>query len=481
MLCCSLGALVWALSGTVHAGPMEILDAASIGAGDAVNIVLSYTNGGQGIFVSQDGGAKLSWLCHAGVTPKLNNNSAVAFASGDGSLYLGSYFGLFRADADGCNVQLLPELHDRVVKGFASDPFDAKRTYLITSTPPMKGENGLYVSAGAGAFEALGATVPKFLDSLHVVKLGAARRFYVTATAQNIPANRLDYSVRVSDDDGATWSDEAFDLAPFETGALFPPVFSIVGVDPLNPDHVFANLSRGAEPDVIVYSVERGKAGSWKELGQPGTFGGLAVTPDGRVFFGDDQSTTRGLFVVDALGEPAKLLNDSKRVTCLAYDAVKQRLLGCSDNYRFGVFDTGNGELTTLLDMRCAEHAVTCPEQPGIMEICQPPGVEFCKLDHWLLAPLCKVYDRGPDFAYLASTAGYTCDGGKTLSTSPSAAGAGSREALPSAAAGAAGGGGEPRAGGCGCSSVRGTGGAGVLWLGALLAFGRSWRRRALR
>jgi hypothetical protein len=98
-----LSALLCALSGTAQAGPMEILNAASISPANPDNIVVSYTYGGHGVFVSQDGGATLKWLCSAGADISVSNRTFISYASGDGSIYLGAQSGLLRGDADGCN------------------------------------------------------------------------------------------------------------------------------------------------------------------------------------------------------------------------------------------------------------------------------------------------------------------------------------------------------------------------------------------
>jgi hypothetical protein len=412
-----MSALFCALTSTAHAGPVELLNAATFSPNDGQNVTLSYNYGGNGIFVSSDGGTTLKWLCSLGIATSASNRSFTTFASGDGSIYLGMFDGVLKGDANGCGFTPMPEMDKKWVRAFASDPFDTKKTYLVTTTGGMA-ENGLYLNDGSGAFAQVGATVPKFIGSLHIVKNGEARRFYETGVFTNLETNKIDYSVRVSDDDGMTWTEEAFDPAPFDTMMTgVNAEFTIVAVDPANPDNIVARLVRSAmAPDDVLLSREKGKAGSWEKIGEVVQLGGVAFTADGALFFGEDNFANKGLYKIAKLGEEAQKISETYRFSCLAYDTANDRLFGCADNYRFGTLDTSSGELTTMLDMRCTEHNVECPGQdPEPQTACAPTTtVEFCNVDHWLLAPMCCQWERA-ELEFFAASQTITCEGGTAV------------------------------------------------------------------
>lgn len=513
----SLSVLVCVMSmgGTAYAGPVELLNGVSISGSTPKNMVVPFDFGGEGMFVSQDGGAKLSWLCAAGIAPSANNSIGPTFMSGDDHIYVGMFNGLYRGGADGCGWERVPELEKLFVRTITSDPIDPKRTYVGTSSPMM--DNYIYMSDGSSPFAPLGAATPLWIDTLHVVKNGDARRFYETVVLSNVMTNEVTYSVRVSDDDGKTWSEDKFDLLdPMDKSN---PVFKLVAVDPENPDRVLGRVSRGAGKDALVLSTQKGKTGSWKMIAEPVELGGAAFTPDGKLFYGESDSMQRGLYVIESEGAEPKRINSDVRVFCVNYDEANQRLLGCANNYWFGTFDMASGALTPMLDMRCTEHAVKCADKPEIQELCQPPGVEFCKLDHWVIAPICSMYDRGPEFCQFVNSQDFACDGGMIVPkeegapiaqcagpTSPAAAGgcagacgqaAAGEGGAPAASSGsgpaaagsnaAAGSGGtpgvDPGKSGCGCSvpggaSMRARVGGAAL---GLLAIARLMGRRRWR
>jgi MYXO-CTERM domain-containing protein len=388
----------------------------------------------------------------------------------------------------------VPELEKRYIRAIAGDPIEPKRTYVVTTNAMV--DNGIYMNDGTGSFVEFGAQARMFIASLHVVKNAEKRRFYETGVTTNAETNTVSYSVRVSDDEATTWTDEAFDPVQFETTEKRVQEFKLVAIDPTDPDRVVGLVVRpDRAPDSLVFSRDKGKAGTWERIAEPLLAGAVAFGPDGVLYFGDDNFASKGLFKVSQLGEAPQLISDVYRVSCLGYDAARSRLLGCADNYRFGAFDTSSGELTTLLDLRCAEHVVTCPDNPEIQTLCQPPGVEFCKLDHWVIAPLCCVYERA-DFDTFATSQDIVCEGG-VAKQKPAAAGeggapqycpkpaAGSGGAAGSSGAVAAGSGGTEggtdKAAGCGCSSVASAApgrAATFLALGLFVLCARRHRRR---
>jgi MYXO-CTERM domain-containing protein len=249
----------------------------------------------------------------------------------------------------------------------------------------------------------------QFLDSIDVVKVGEARRYYITGVVTNVMTNEVKYSVRVSDDEAMTWTDDVYDIAQFGPEDKFAE-FGIVAIHPTNPDLIVGRVWRKQLPDTLVYSEEKGKAGSWKLLAEPTEVDSVTYTPEGVLYFGDSDQKSKGVWTVEKPGDAPKLLSDTWKPTCLGWDEANKRLLGCGNFYLFGEVDVTSGELKPLLDLRCAEHMVDCPGQEAMAMVCEPQAqADFCHLSHWVIAPVCEQYDRGPELATYAASQTFMC------------------------------------------------------------------------
>lgn len=420
------------VSATAFAGPVEQLDTLSIDPADPSHMLVTHRYGGGGMFISHDAGKTFGWLCSAGVATTAVNRNGRAYASGDGSIYLGLFDGLMKGAADGCGFAGVPELDKKYIADVTGDPVDPKRTYVVTTNPKI--DNYVYMNDGSGTFMPFGTPAQQFLDSIDVVKNGEGRRFYVTGVLTDEKTNMVQYSVRVSDDDAKTWTADVFDMTQFPPMDMYGE-FSIVAISPQNPDHIVGRLWRKMAADTLVYSTEQGKQGSWKLLAEPTEAEAVTFTPEGVLYFGDSDQKTKGLFVVDKLGDAPRLLSDAWKPMCLGYDQANKRLLACSNFYLFGSVNTTTGELTPMLDLRCAEHFVECTGQPAMSGVCEPQAqADFCNLSHWVLAPLCDVYDRGPDLATYQEQQTIMCVNGLGV---PKAEGTGAAGAAAAAGSGA--------------------------------------------
>ena len=486
------------VSATAFAGPVEQLDTMSINPADPSHLIVTYRYGGGGMFISRDGGKKFEWLCSAGVATTAVNRNGRPYVSGDGSIYLGLFDGLMKGGGDGCGFAAVPELDKKYIADVTGDPMDPKRTYIVTTNPNV--DNYVYLNDGSGTFMPFGTPVKQFLDSIDVVKNGEGRRFYITGVLTDAKTNMVQYSVRVSDDDAKTWTEEPFDMAPFPPMDMFAE-FSIVAISPQNPDHIVGRIWRKSAVDTLVYSTEKGKAGSWKLLAEPTEAEAVTFTPDGVLYFGDSDQMTKALYVADKLGDAPRKLSDTWKPMCLGYDQANKRLLACSNFYLFGTVDTTTGTLTPLLDLRCAEHMVECAGQPEMVGVCEPQAqADFCNLSHWVLAPLCDAYDRGPDLATYVEQQTIMCVNGLGVPKGEGAAAAGAAAAgsgatamstqamtagAPSGAAGMTGSTptATPMSKSSGCSALSGADtqhGFGwlLMGLGTFFAAARSLRRR---
>jgi MYXO-CTERM domain-containing protein len=480
MVCRSSLALAICLlfAGTVHAGPVELFHDIHIESGKPDTLVLEYMYGQGGLFLSSDGGAHFQLMCSGAIDKSLQRDGSVFYVTPGDAMYLGAFGGLWRGTSSGCGWQEVTALHEKWVARFAGDPVDPKLTYLITSTG-SGAKNGLYVNDGKSAdWNAFGSQEELFLDTLHIVKLPAGKRFYETAvrppkpdaTADDVP----EYLVRVSDDEGKTWTDNAFGNAdqygPKDTFAEM----QIMAVDPTNPDHVVARVVRSMDVDDLLYSPSQGKAGTWTKLAQVGKLEAIAFKPDGTLFYGDNDQESPGLFTISKLGENAKQLSMGWKVGCLKYDVDRGRMFACND-WQFGTANLDSGAFMPMLDMRTAEKFVECAGEQPMAGRCQQQLLQgYCGPAHYEYAPVCTAYDRpwleplggaggasgsSAGAGGMSSSAGSTASAGKDAAGESAAgkagapAGSAGQAAGARAAAGSGGSSGGDSKSGCSCSA----------------------------
>jgi MYXO-CTERM domain-containing protein len=403
----------------VHAGPIELFYSAEQDPASPDEIVAPYQYGGGGLFISQDAGKSYSLMCMSQANPKLSQTGASApkVLYSNGSIYISTFDGLWKGDKNGCNFALLPELM-KFVSDVAADPLDPKRVYAVTSvaSPAM---NGIYMSDGTGPFAAFGAQEQIFVNTIHVVKKGTARRFYETGVVSDTMTNKVTYSVRVSDDDAKTFTNNPIDLMQFGMDEYAP--FSIMAIDPTNPDRVIARIDRDKDSgmkDTLLESLDAGK--TFRSVMELGDLQAAAFTPDGKLYFGDNDQNERKFYLLDKAGGEAQMIGSGWKVSCLNWDDSKKRMLACYD-FRMGTADLDTGMFNMTLDMRCAGSFVECPgASMSSADACKTQLLAaYCGYGHYPAAPLCMPYDTGPDADALVSSAGYACKDG--MVTDPNA------------------------------------------------------------
>ena len=414
-------------TGRVSAGPIELFNQAVADPTMPQQIIAPFMYGGGGMFISKDGGKSYGLLCSTAADVSLFNANPTVALSG-GSLFMGVFGALWRATKEGCDFAKVPELAGNYVSAVARDPFDPMRTYVTTSNnPEMKGPNGIWMNDAAkgAAFTAIGSKDPILINTLHVVRVGEKRRFYETGV--NVDSADAQYFVRVSNDEGATWAEHEYKLDQFGPKDKLAE-FSIMAIDPQNPDRLIGRVKRSSMVDTVLYSPMQGQPGSWMQLAEVKAFEAVAFTPDGKLFFGDNDQASKALLVVEKPGDAPKMLSSNWKVGCLTYDSARQRLLGCYD-FRLGTVDQSTGELSVELDMRCAEHFNDCPNKAPeqLKADCQGQLLQdFCNLSHYPLAPLCGGYDRGTDQESFFNELTFTCSAGKVINKPDGGAQAGS-------------------------------------------------------
>jgi MYXO-CTERM domain-containing protein len=461
-ICCTFGL------GHAHAGPVELFDAVSLEPGMPNTIVSKYMYGGSGLLISHDSGKNFSLVCNSSVDPNAARDTGISsFVSGTGAIYVGGFSGMWRGDENGCGFAAVPDLASKYVTTIVGDVLEPNRTYATTSNGadsmgnPAK--NGILTNDGTSAsWTALGTQEPFFIQTLHVVKKDSAERFYETKV-QNIPktdpmtgmpgADDVHYYARFSDDKGTTWTEHEFtpvnQFGPQDDYANF----GIIAVDPQNPDHIYAAVTRTELPDDLLYSPSRGEAGSWIKIATVTDMEAIAFAPDGTVYFGDNDQTTPGLFKFSKPGDMPTQLSSAWKVGCLHWDDSQKRMLACHD-WQFGTADLTSGAFSALYDMRCGQTFQTCPGE-DMASVCQTQLLAaWCNISHYPAAPLCASYmvDGAADFIH--TELDFDCVNGFTVPRA-SAAGAGA----PAGAGGAslAGAGGMSLAAG-GASALGGSG-----------------------
>ena len=421
-----LGITALLLAQPAAASPVELLRHVALAPGAGDQLALSYVNGGGGLFVSVNGPNELGLVCASAIDPLLEGRSLLVYESGEHELLVGTAAGLWRGDAQGCGFMPVPELMGHFIGAMAADPVYPARTYLATADHAA--DNGLYVSDGAGAaFQRQGSEARRYIESLHVVRRGdgtgmgerAALRFYETAIESDPHGDGAapQVYVRVSDDEGTTWSEHGFAFELFPPVSGYPDV-SVIAVDPTDAAHIVARIQREIGADTLVHSLQQGKPGTWQRIADVGELSAAEFSADGRLFYGDNAPSTKGLYAVLAADDTVQQLTNAWNVACLRYAPAQERMYGCSD-VQFGTVDLETGELTPSFDLRCARRFIDCPGQPEVALACaaQLYPSNYCDAAHYPAANVCRAYDAAESAGSSAPTSGpsalhldYVCD-----------------------------------------------------------------------
>jgi hypothetical protein len=459
-----------------RAGRVEEFVQVAMHPNDPNVMTVRYAYGGDGTIVTTDGGKTWKLLCNAAVFGYVMANGGPIIISGDGTTTLGVFSGMWHDDGHACGWRTEPQYDGWWVVAFAQDPVDPNVTYAATSSGGKL--NGLLRRAANGAWSDLGTREDVLITDLQVVARGTARRFYVAAVKGTVtPPDggfpEANYVIRVTDDDGATWTEHVYGWAG---GNLH-----LQGVDPTNPDRIVISIQRavdGVAPldaisDRVLVSNDQGA--SFKDYLTLTEIGGVTFAPDGRVWIGDagtsfDQTQPKGVWFAQSLGVPAtKLPMSDYPAQCLSYQSAADTLFACQ-RWTFGKVDTTDGSFTTSLNVRKVEGFVEC-SGVNMTAACETQLCNaWCGAAHFAEAPMCCAYNSptcGPAIAPTAlcpvqgDAGGTGGDGGIDGSVKDAGSGVG----------GGSGAGGASVAGGTdGAAGSSGTGGAGGF--GGFGAFG---------
>lgn len=399
-----LGLFLVLLTSTAHAGgPPESIVQVAVDPSDPNHIALRYEHAGDGVLVTTDGGETWRALCTPAVKPsdlpRLDGLGRIGLA-GDGTLFIAAFDAGMHDDGTGCGFVQEPMFAGQWMKDFTTHPSDPDVLYAVNSTAPM-GDNGVFMRDAAGTWSAVGARDATLIGRLLVAELpGGGLRMYQTGSRGTIidtdgVTNWPNFMVRVSDDDGATWTEHLYDVgAPFTS-------LTLEAVDPTNPDRIVVSIHRegeqggrqGLQDEVLVSSDQGMTFTSYATLTQ---FGGATMADDGRIWIADqgdpaDLEQPSGLLYAESLDETPAVVDDSLQVTCLQYLPASDQVFACA-RIEAGLYAADGTGYASAFHFGTANAMVTCPGQDTVAT-CKAQFTRFwCTAAHFNNAPLCCPY-----------------------------------------------------------------------------------------
>jgi len=430
--------------GRVHAGPIELFDGAQLQPGDPSSALIQYQWGGAGFVMSHDSAKSFSLVCGSSISPDFRTDKLLSYVSGNGSVYVGGFSGLWRGDKDGCGFAPVDALKGRFIAAISGDPDDLKRMYVTTANGGDMAKNGIFANDGTSdEWTALGPQDASWIQSLHVVKTSSGKRFWETKVFPDpvdpmatMPREVVHYVARYSDDEGKTWTEHELNPITQFGAADTAASLRLIAVDPKNPDAIYGIVIRSMGADDILYSPMRGEPGSWSKIAEVTELGGFALTPDGKLYISDKDQMTKQVSVIDEPKAAPRKITDQYVIGCLRWDDAQKRMLACKQ-WQFGTLNLDNGMFTASYDMRCAQSYSSCPDMQKTCETQMRNA--WCGTDHYASAPICASYMIPGAADFIQKYTEYDCKGDLTVpramtGSSGTAAVGGSGGALAAAA-----------------------------------------------
>lgn len=413
------------------AGPVEEFVQLVLHPSNPDIMIARYENGGNGLFYTDDGGQNWKLGCASMFAPGESSLGAMTI-TGDGSVLVGVFGGLWQAQAGGCGWSKAAALEDHRVSDVTYDPSDPSVALAVTGSGNPGTVNGIYRrEASSGAWSALGKQDEALITRLRVAKTAGGLRLYETMQQGMHPVGDAgtmvpNYFVRVSDDMGASFRQFPVDVP---NGSL-----RLEAVDPSQPDRIVLSVNRSSGNDSIYISSDQGE--TLTEYLQVTQLGGVALAPDGRIWIGEfgdasNNSTPRGLWAAPNLDTAPTRLTGDYQVECLSYQPATDTLYACQ-RWALGKVDQSNGAFTQVLTFDGAREFVRC-EDVDAAAVCKSQLCSaYCGAGHFCTAPVCSAYDE--------PFCGPTADGvgGSSGTTAPGSGGQGGKNVIASGGVGAA-------------------------------------------
>jgi hypothetical protein len=452
-------------------------------------VVLAYENGGDGILYSRDRGETFSALCSSMINEadgdggfKFVNGLGDTIVTGDGHVLAGDTRGLWVDDGQLCNWQRAPELKDEWVTSLAHDPRDPNIVYGVLASSTAD-DNGLFRRNADGSVDRVGVGSSIKIHSLQVVERpDGGLRFYQGAIVGSTPLfdydaqvplpdggvgplrrEKLLYALRVSDDEGQTWTEHDVETDPGTS-------VSVEAVDPTDIDRLVIRLARGTAIDTLVFVEQAGAMQRpWLDVEE---VTGVVFEPSGAVWIAGS-GVDDGVWRADELGaDPTKVRDHA--AFCIALNGDDLELC---DRMDYGVADKTTGLLSAPRLYDTVDRVHSC-EGVDVVEFCRPLFCAGrCAGNHWPASPMCA--DSYGAAAPLGCSEGFVPSDSDASTADASTADASTADASTADAGAMDGGVAAAPASGCGCS-VPGARdeAADLAWIVGLLLSWRVARRR---
>lgn len=391
----------FAWSSSAAAGPRETLRSIAFHPADSATYAAVFNEAGGGLLITHDGGKSFQLACMSYVTGERTIDSLLPVVSytADGHLVVATFDGLFRDDGHGCGFTRASELGDDYVAGITVDPAQPGTLYALTSSGGK--QNGIFRSLDQGTTWSLfGQLEDAYFRRMDITPLpSGGRRFYVSLAKTQVDSIALVPTVRVSDDEGATFTDHAF---PQDSD------MTLIGVDALHPERIYA-----AAPDPqgmgtkILLNDTHGEPHAWRELGFVQTLGSVETPPEGGFFVVD--LGTRRLLRLNAGSDGLELV-DAAEITCFERSPLGGENFSCATFRLLRADDAGLHTEHLVYDMNQLDAFVSCGgDDAAMIRSCLPQlDYGWCGETHFPSAPLCLEL-RGEDDTDCAADGGVGC------------------------------------------------------------------------
>jgi hypothetical protein len=404
--------LAW--SSSAAAGTPETLRNIAFHPSDPNTYAAVFNEAGGGLLITHDDGRSFQLACMSYVMGEYTMDALLPVVSytADGHLVVATFYGLFRDDGHGCGFARAAEFGDSYVAGLTVDPMRPGTLYALTSSGGQ--QNGIYRSLDQGATWSLfGNAENAFFRRLDIVPLASGgRRFYVSLARVKEGSFAVIPIVRVSDDEGTTFTDHEF---PEDID------MTLAGVDALNPELIYALAPEaGGMGTKVLMNDAHGQPEAWRELGTVSIPGTLEIAPEGGFFLVD--LGTRKLFRWTP-ADTVLTLVDASEVTCFERSPLSGRGFSCATWRLLGADASGMHSDELIYDMNQLDSLVACGAQGSDLIASCVPQLDYgwCGYTHYPDAPLCKAL-RDEPAAGCAPDAGVMCgDGGPVAGEPPKA------------------------------------------------------------
>ncbi|HTU58711.1 MAG TPA: hypothetical protein VMF89_09760, partial [Polyangiales bacterium] len=395
------------VSASVRADPFEFMRALTLHPSDPRLMALRYENAYGGLLLSRDGGHTFSLLPSLAIgSYPLRGHSPMLFAR-DGTLLVATDSSVLVDDGTGCRFGGAGPLEDKWVADIAPHPSDPDVIFALTvASQEGDGHAGLWRRT-ASALTPLGTSDPApgtqrrhrvLPTSLKVVARAASAgglRFVVGAVVSEDgdPSKPTKHALRVSDDQGATWTTHEIPTGAGVAGV--PLLLAIEGSDPfralvalqvgLNED---TSEQSGPEPvDPIFLTTDSAATFSPHNAGMK--MGDQALLlPSGQVLIAD-RGRGGGLWSAASIDAPLSKIQEEP-VHCLAYRPETDTVFMCR-GHELGVLDLAANSFCAFFQMNDVLSLQSCPSQPiegnkqAIDQLCN----KWCGAQHFSSSPAC--------------------------------------------------------------------------------------------